>query len=200
MQVIRRVAQFGLAFAMIGALLAAVIASRTPVLYVSNATLQLQPPQDFTDPELFRIQLSKVIYSAFSQQNSLGDIVKTEKLYGYDGEGSVHSLNGLIHRMRLSMTYELINNDGLNGSFRMGFADQDPVRAQRILKELINVMTTMSKPGTQLQVLSAPGIPAQPISRSHIFITTLGASIGLVLGVIAAWLSLNVRVSWQYKG
>jgi hypothetical protein len=200
MRIIRRAAQFGLGFAIIGALLAAVIASRTPVLYVSNATLQLQPPQDFTDLELFRIQLGKFIYVTFSQQNTLGNIVKTEKLYGYDGERSVHSLNGLISKMRLSMKYELINNGGFNGSFRMGFADQDPVRAQRILKELINILTTMPKPGTQLQVLSDPSIPAQPIGLSHIFITILGASIGLVLGVISAWLSLNVRVSWQHKG
>ena len=199
MQLIRRAAQFGLAFAIIGALLTAIIASRIPILYVSNATLRLQTPQDFTDPESFRIQLGKFIYSAFSQQDSLGNIVKTEKLYGYEGERSVHSLNGLIHRMRLSMKYELING-GFDGTFRMGFADQDPVRAPRILKELINIMTTTTKPGTQLQVLSAPSIPAQPISRSHILITTLGATIGLLLGVIAAWLSLNVRVSWQPKG
>ncbi len=200
MQLIRRAVQFGLAFAIIGGLLAAVIASRIPVLYVSNATLRLQTPQDFTDPESFRIQLGKFIYSAFSQQDSLGNIVKTEKLYGYEGERSVHSLNGLIHRMRLSMKYELVNIGGFDGTFRMGFADQDPVRAQRILKELINIMTTMAKPGPQLQVLSAPSIPAQPIGRSHILITTLGATIGLLLGVIAAWLSLNVRVSWQQKG
>ena len=77
MRIIRRAAQFGLGFAIIGALLAAVIASRTPVLYVSNATLQLQPPQDFTDPELFRIQLGKFIYVAFGQQDTLGNIVKT---------------------------------------------------------------------------------------------------------------------------
>jgi hypothetical protein len=180
----------------LGGIAGGILALRTPPRYVSSAVVRLHttdPPSNASEAAL---RVVDFVHSAFHDQDSLGSIVKRERLYEYH-DGQLHSLDGRIHKMRLAMEIGLAGEAPLDGSFRFGFSDEDPARAQRILKELIVQMakTSGDTPGTNLEMVDPPTYPLTSTSPGRLLVTGAGVAIGLVAGTLAAKLRLSVAGS-----
>jgi hypothetical protein len=179
--------------------LAAILLLRIPPTYLASATVRLQIGEEVTDDESFRIQLKKFMYQTFRDQDSLGAIVRKEKLYGYRGDQDVRSLNGLIERVRLAMRLELVEHAPGDRELHIGFIDEDPSRAQRILGDLLSQMIKASttQPDVRFEVLSPSSLPEMNEGpRRHLY-TALGSVIGAVLGFLLIWM-LRLREEWNY--
>src|SRR5215467_1475828 len=122
---VSRTLKIVVAGAALGGLVAGVVALRTPTMYVSSSVVRLRTPNPPPNPSASAIRAGDFLYSAFRDQDSLGNIVKREKLYEYH-DGQLHSLNGRIHQMRLAMQIEPAKESSLDGSFKFSFSDEDP--------------------------------------------------------------------------
>jgi hypothetical protein len=87
--------------------------------------------------------------------------------------------------MRLAMQIGPANTSPPHGSFRFSFTDENPERAQRILRELIAQVATTARetPGTNLETVDAPSLPTLPASASRPASIALGIAIGSIIGV-----------------
>jgi hypothetical protein len=184
---VKQTLKIAVAGAALGGLVAGVVAFRTHVKYVSSSVVRLHTPNPPPNPSAAALQVVDFLYSAFRDQDSLGNIVRREKLYEYH-DGQLHSLNGRIHQMRLAMQIGPAKQSPLDGSFMFNFSDEDPARAQRILYELIDQMakTALNTPGTSLETLDSPTHPLTPTSPSWLSVTGAGIGIGMVAAVITS--------------
>jgi LPS O-antigen subunit length determinant protein (WzzB/FepE family) len=185
--------------AALGGLIAALVALRTPVSFVSLATVRLQATEQAVDAESFRIQVRKFMYEAFRDQDSLGDIIRKERLYGYRGDQDGRSLNGLINRMRLAMRVEITEHTPSGGTLRLGFADEDPARAQRILKAQIGQMmkSSTTQPELRFELLESPALPTTTSSPNRSLQVGSGATIGILLGLLVTLLLRMLGGRWR---
>jgi LPS O-antigen subunit length determinant protein (WzzB/FepE family) len=185
--------------AALGGLIAALVALRTPVSFVSLATVRLQATEQAVDAESFRIQVRKFMYEAFRDQDSLGDIIRKERLYGYRGDQDGRSLNGLINLMRLAMRVEITEHTPSGGTLRIGFGDEDPARAQRILKAQIAQMmkSSTTQPELRFELLEPPALPTTTSSPNRSLQVGSGATIGILLGLLATLLLRMLGGRWR---
>jgi hypothetical protein len=194
-----RTLKIAISAAVLGGIVAGILALRTPAKYVSSAVVRLHttgPPSNASEAAL---RVVDFVHSAFHDQDSLGSIVKRERLYEYH-DGQLHSLDGRIHKMRLAMEIGLAGEAPLDGSFRFSFSDEDPRRAQRILKELIAQMakTSSDTPGTHLEIVDPPTYPLTSSSPNRLFVAGAGVAIGLVAGTLAAKL-IDLLLAWASR-
>jgi LPS O-antigen subunit length determinant protein (WzzB/FepE family) len=87
--------------------------------------------------------------------------------------------------MRLAMQIGPASTSPPHGSFRFSFTDENPERAQRILRELIAQVanTARETPGTNLETVDAPNLPTLPASPSRPASIALGIAMGSIIGV-----------------
>jgi uncharacterized protein involved in exopolysaccharide biosynthesis len=193
---IGRTLKIAICAAVLGGIVAGIMALRTPARYVSSAVVRLRasdPPRNASEAAL---QVVDFVHSAFHDQDTLGTIAKREGLYEYH-DGQLHSLDGRIHKMRLAMEIGMADHDRLDGSFRFSFSDENPARAQRILKELIAQMakTSGDTPGTQFETVDPPTYPVTSSDPSRLLVTGAGVAIGLMAGTMAAKL-VDLLLAW----
>lgn len=171
----------------LGGVIAGILALRTPPKYVSSAVVRLRTVDPPANASAAALQFADFLHSAFHDQDSLGIIVRRERLYE-NHDGQLHSLDGRIHKMRLAMQIGLADHAPLDGSFRFSFSDEDPARAQRILKELIAQLTKTSSEslGTHFEIVDPPSYPLTSSTPSRLLVTGAGIVIGLVVGALAA--------------
>jgi hypothetical protein len=196
---IGRTLKMAICAAVLGGIVAGIMALRTPARYVSSAVVRLRasdPPRNASEAAL---RVVDFVHSAFHDQDTLGIIVKREGLYEYH-DGQLHSLDGRIHKMRLAMEIGTADHDPLDGSFRFSFSDENPARAQRILKELIARMakTSGDTPGTQFETVDPPTYPVTSSGPSRPLVTGAGVAIGLVAGTVAAKL-VDLLLAWAAR-
>jgi uncharacterized protein involved in exopolysaccharide biosynthesis len=196
---IGRTLKIAVSAGVLGGIVAGILALRTPAKYVSSAIVRLRTADPPLNASAAALRVADFLHSAFHDQDSLGIIVRRERLYEYH-DGQLHSLDGRIHKMRLAMQIGLPDHAPLEGSFRFSFSDEDPARAQRILKELIAQMakTSSDNPGTHFETVDPPTYPLTSSSPSRLLVTGAGVVIGLVAGVLAAKL-IDLLLAWAAR-
>lgn len=171
--------------AVLGFLIGGTIALRLPLTYISTASIRFSTSEAPRDQDSFRVQLKTFVHETFRDEDTLGNIVRKEKLYGYQSEADVHSLDGRINKMRLAIQYGPANY--ADGTVAIAFADRDAGRSQRILARLLEIMANASatEPGTRLEILTSPTLPSKPNGPNRMLFASFGIAIGLFVGLAA---------------
>jgi uncharacterized protein involved in exopolysaccharide biosynthesis len=102
--------------------------------------------------------------------------------------------------MRLATQIGPADHVPLDSALRFTFSDEDPARAQRILKELIAQMakTSSDNPGTHFETVDPPAVPLTSSSPSRLLVTGAGIAIGLVVGAVGAKL-IDLLLAWAAR-
>jgi uncharacterized protein involved in exopolysaccharide biosynthesis len=164
-------------FAVIGALVAGLVAFRIPSEYASSAVLHLQAAES-------RTEVKKLLQDTLTQ-SALEDLITKEKLYDYQGDSDVRSIYNVVYRLRQAITVQRLHTAANSEAttLEITFADRDSVKAQRVAEKLISLIVEGSlaqQPHgfARIFVPAPPNFPRSPAWPNRWLITALGCTAG----------------------
>jgi hypothetical protein len=136
----------------------------------------------------YRSQLTDVVERALSQE-SLVAIMEKENLY--QRERLNKPMEVVIHKMRQDVRIVAQSADAIEVSFD----GPDAVRAQQTTLDLVSKLIEENLhrapnylgPGHRFEILDMPSMPQTPVRPNRAGITSFGLGVGILIGVVAAW-------------
>lgn len=206
---IRYFGMIAVCFAATGALVAGIVAYRLPDKYVSSDVVNVSSVgavNDAANPALIR----RLVDRALSEE-SLSALIRGKGLYDYKGDSDQRSLHALTYRLRQATEIEL--GDPVPGAtstkLTIRFTYRTALGAQRVTGDMARLIMeaafseqydSPSGASTEqsllaealrivdLAVLDNPTLPTQPQSPRRVFVVGFGCAIGLLVGIVVAWI------------
>jgi hypothetical protein len=136
----------------------------------------------------YRSELTDVVEHALSQESLLA-VMEKENLY--QRERLNKPMDVVINKMRQNIRIVAKSADAIEVSFD----GPDAVRAQqttlqpvdKVIEDNLHRAPNYLGPGHRLEVLDKPSMPQKPVRPNRAGITSFGLGVGILLGVVAAW-------------
>ena len=162
-------------FALIGLLVAGVIAWQRPSMYRSTAVLK--------DPNASLDRLGRAEQEVFSRR-SLSQLIVAGDLY--PDERRSQPLEDIVEEMRnRAIQVRALRQPAAGAPFSVAFEYRDPVKAQFVTKQVIGRLTAeMAKTGgSPVEVLDPASLPDRPVGPRRSRILVMGSLAGLIAGI-----------------
>jgi hypothetical protein len=197
------------AVALVGALVAGVLAVETPNRYVSTAVVRITPADSDRQKALDR--LAELQQEVLSRTNLAHIIQQPALLNLYPEDRKRMPLDDVVQNMRKALRFQVApaQNGGVP-AFVISFEYPDKFKAQAVVRELVNsffISNTLergdegSSAAEILEVLDPASLPQQRLGPNRPMMVAVGLLGGVVLGLLvvlvwrgAAWLGKDMKV------
>lgn len=141
--------------ALAGAIVGGIVATRTPEVFASSATIVLKPR----------------------------DNASTERAEAQELRISLEKALGASGGARSATTVTLHTDDSALTTLKLTYQDRDPAQAQRVAAQLAAAIATEnSERARSTEVLAPPGLPTSPIAPDYPMTVASGGGVGLAAG------------------
>jgi hypothetical protein len=159
---IRTLAAVPAMFALAGVLCGALVTYVQPRLYASTSTVRFERSQPVVETG-FELQLQ--LQSALERATRTDDV-------------------------RRATAVELVARTPTATTLRVTSFNSDPAQAQRLAQSITTAVAAAAGPESRVDVISAAGLPAQPVRGSVLGSSATGGAVGLVTGAVLMLVSV----------
>jgi capsular polysaccharide biosynthesis protein len=170
--------KFAIAFSVLGAIVAGIIAVALPDRYVATGIMTVQY-HDSAAKSNTTLQLAESVFS----RPALTQVIEKHDLYR--SERANQPLENVVDQMRRDIRVQLTP---LN-TIEVSFVHNDRHKAQVVTEEILDRFVKenlLRKVNSTLQVIDTPSLPQSPISPNRTTIALIGLCGGSLLGVAIA--------------